>query len=157
MSEPLSSLKEGYIYIDHPNPTISELWVYLGVFNCLTAISFDKSKRLCKCEIKKNKPWFMDYEQRNLVMTAGTLFPHEIKPIGCTLEDINTLVESSKEKFRDLYSIHSSRHFELVVSNYIRIMTLSKGNIKIPSNFEIVSSDNNNLILRAPNSINSIN
>jgi hypothetical protein len=150
MNESLSSPKEGYIYNDPEY--IPELWIYLGLFNYLEAEYI--SNNLYKCKVIKNKPWFVDYEQ---YMAPGTLFINRLKIIGCTLEDINTLVESSKEKFRDLYSIHSSRHFELVVSNYIKIMTLSKGNIELPSNFEIVSSDNNNLILRAPNSINSIN
>jgi hypothetical protein len=144
MSEPFPSFKEGHI-CEGPF-SISGLWIYLGLFNYLEADFIGNN--LYKCEIKKNKPWFMDYEQH---MAPGTPLINRLKIIGCTLEDINTLVESSKEKFRDLYSIHSNRHFEFVVSNYIRIMTLSKGDIKIPNNFKIVSSDNDSLILRASN------
>jgi hypothetical protein len=153
MSELLSSFKEGYIYKESPR-----LWIYLGVFNYLKAKPLGNG--LYKCVVMENEPKFITGYMGSLIMESGTLFSNEIKPIGCTLEDINTLVESYKKEFCYYYRLCFSSflsgeaRFHTLVYGYIKTITLSKGYIKIPSSFEIVSSDNNSLILHIPNLVN---
>jgi hypothetical protein len=141
MSESLSPFKEGYIYKSPLD--ISGLWIYLGLFNYLEADFIGNN--LYKCEIKKNKPWFMDYEH-GLSVRVTTLFPIIYKPIGCSLEDLQGLLKWIKGYQKASFYCSGFRS-ESTVCNYIKLITLSKDNIKLPKDFEIVSSDNNSLIL----------
>jgi hypothetical protein len=152
MNESLSSLKEGYIYKSPLD--ISGLWIYLGLFNYLEAKPLGNG--LYKCEVINNKPKFIANKQRSM-MVSRIYISDEIKAVGCTLEDINTIVESHKKEFCDYCrsSIVSIQNiFNTSICKYIAVMTLSKGNIELPSSFEIVSSYNNSLILYIPNSLN---
>jgi hypothetical protein len=145
MSEPLSSLKEGYIYIDPLR--LYGLWIYLGLFNYLKAKSIGNG--LYRCEVIEDQPVLMKYEEGSLFMPSE-VSPNEFKPIGCSLENLQKLLRWIKE-FQTTHFNHRNFDFDFVVCRYIIWNTLSKSNIELPSNFEVIKSDNNSLILRAPN------
>jgi hypothetical protein len=150
MSELLSPFKEGYIYRDS-----LYRWIYLGLFNYLEADFIGNNTY--KCKVMNNKPKFMDYDQDYITDISITIFLNELIPIGCTLESVHNLVESHKKEFGDFCKsniIPIQNLFNRKICEYIAVMTLSKDNIKLPKDFEIVSSDNNSLILYIPNSLN---
>jgi hypothetical protein len=89
-------------------------------------------------------------------MVYGTFFSEAklSKPIGCSLENLHSLLRSFKylhtTRLSRLTSQFNTIGFNIAVYKYIIAITLSKGYIELPSSFEIVSSDNNSLIVSTP-------
>jgi hypothetical protein len=140
----LSSLEEGHIYGGPLN--ISRSWIYLGVFNCLEASPLGNG--LYKCVVMENEPKFMDYELKSRIVSRFNI-SSEIRLTGCTLENLVDLLESHKFFYREASQnpqFYNPR-FHDRICEYIKALTMSKDNIRLPKDFEIVSSDNDSLIL----------